>query len=324
MNNFIRKYAVSVIALVVLASPSIAGSLNNGIGLPLNGADNEISRVNLKDYGEVTNAIGNTGGGAQTIDLELGNVVSATQTVSATTYTFTNPTASDEGSSFTLFLTNGASNSGTIWPGSVTWVTDDGSTPTLQTSGVDILSFITIDGGTNWYGYGPAGGVRSMWLPAIDWTPTVTAGANALASTETTAGRPDVKHIGFVDGADDFAQLAVVFPDAWDAGTITFKAYWTHAGGSTFTIDLGLQCVALANDDTMDTAYGTAVLVQDTGGTAEDVYVTPESAAITCAGSPVDGELVEFQVYRDISADDLDVDLDLIGIRLFYTVSNNT
>ncbi len=286
--------------------------------------DNILQRANLLDYGEITNAIGDTGGGAQDIDLELGNVVTATQTVAQTTYTFSNPTASDEGFSFTLIIKNGASNGGTVFPGSVTFVTDGGVTPTLQTSGTDILSFITTDGGTIWYGYGPVTGTRSLWIPALEWTPTVTDGATALASTETTATRPDIKHLGFAAAADDFAQAAVAFPTAWDNGTVTFKAYWAHAGGSTFTIDLGLQCVTVTDGETMDVAYGTAVIVEDTGGTGEDLYITPESAAITCGGTPADGELTEFQIYRDVSGDDLDVDLDLIGVKILYTVDANT
>jgi len=50
-----------------------------------------------------------------------------------------------------LILTNGASNSGTVWPGAVDW--KDGTEPTLTSSGVDILTFITVDAGTIWYGF---------------------------------------------------------------------------------------------------------------------------------------------------------------------------
>ena len=113
------------------------------------GADNEISRVNLKDYGEVTNAIGSTGGGTQDIDLTLGNNVVATVDTSANTFTFSNPTASDELCGFTLFLTNGGSQT-VNWPASVDWA--GGTAPTLTTAGLDILVFITTDGGTIWHG----------------------------------------------------------------------------------------------------------------------------------------------------------------------------
>jgi len=111
--------------------------------------DNTVARLNLKDYGEVTNAIGSTGGGTQDIDLTLGNNVVATVDTSANTFTFSNPTASDELCGFTLFLTNGGSQT-VNWPASVDWA--GGTAPTLTTSGLDILVFITTDGGTIWHG----------------------------------------------------------------------------------------------------------------------------------------------------------------------------
>ena len=111
--------------------------------------DVTVQKINLRDYGEVTNALG-SGGGARTIDLTLGNVITATISTSTVTWTFSNPTASDEGCSFTLVLTNGGSQT-VNWPASVDWA--GGTAPTLTTSGVDILEFFTVDGGTTWYGF---------------------------------------------------------------------------------------------------------------------------------------------------------------------------
>ena len=120
------------------------------LGGELDGQDNTVSKVNLKDYGEVTNAIGSTGGGTQDIDLTLGNSISATVDTSANTFTFSNPTASDEQCGFVLYLTNGGSQT-VNWPASVDFA--GGTAPTLTTSGVDILCFTSIDGGTRWYGF---------------------------------------------------------------------------------------------------------------------------------------------------------------------------
>lgn len=115
-----------------------------------NFADNILQRALLKDYGEVTNAIGSIGGGTQDIDLTLGNVVTATVDTSTTTFTFSNPTASDEECSFKLYLTNGGSQT-VNWPASVDW--EGGTAPTLTASGVDILIFTTVTGGTTWFGF---------------------------------------------------------------------------------------------------------------------------------------------------------------------------
>jgi hypothetical protein len=125
----------------------LAGALT--LGGAVAGADNQLGRVNLIDYGEVTNAIGGTGGGTQDIDLTLGNSVSATVDTSTNTFTFSNPTASDELCGFTLTLVNGGSQT-VAWPGSVDWA--GGTAPTLTTSGTDILVFFTINGGTLWHG----------------------------------------------------------------------------------------------------------------------------------------------------------------------------
>ena len=113
------------------------------------GGDTTVSAVNLKDFGIVNNAIGGTGGGTQDIDLTLGNSVSATVDTSTNTFTFSNPTASDELCVFSLVLVNGGSQT-VNWPSSVDW--EGGTAPTLTTSGTDILVFATIDAGTIWHG----------------------------------------------------------------------------------------------------------------------------------------------------------------------------
>lgn len=95
------------------------------------------------------NVIGGTGGGTQDIDLNLGRSVSATVDTSANTFTFSNPYPTGQEDGFTLYLTNGGSRT-VNWPGSVDWA--GGSAPTLTTSGVDVLVFTTIDGGTIWNG----------------------------------------------------------------------------------------------------------------------------------------------------------------------------
>lgn len=142
--------------LTLSTGAPISGGISNVVedttpqlGGALDGQDNQVSKVNLKDYGEVTNAIGSVGGGTQDIDLTAGNSVSATVDTSTTTFTFSNPTASDEGCGFTLVLTNGGSQT-VNWPSSVDWA--GGTAPTLTASGVDILTFWTIDGGTTWHG----------------------------------------------------------------------------------------------------------------------------------------------------------------------------
>jgi len=98
-------------------------------------------------YGTTHNVLG-SGSGTRTIDLSLGNYVSAT-VAGVTTWVFSNPIASPAAIGFVLELTNGGSAALT-WPSAVKW--PGGTAPSLTAAGVDVLTFITDDGGTNWRG----------------------------------------------------------------------------------------------------------------------------------------------------------------------------
>ena len=122
---------------------------SNGSG-DITASDKQLIRVKLKDYSETINAIGAIGGGTQDIDLENGNFITATVDTSETTFTFSNPPATGSGGGFALVLTNGGSQT-VNWPASVDWSL--GTAPSLTASGVDVLGFITSDGGTTWLGF---------------------------------------------------------------------------------------------------------------------------------------------------------------------------
>jgi len=113
----------------------------------LSAADNLINRPVLEDYAIEGVAIGNTGA-TRTIDLEDGNFFSATLD-QACTFTFSNPAASGDFCGFTLALTNGGAFVIT-YPASVDFV--GGVAPTLTASGLDLLVFLTYDGGTTYLG----------------------------------------------------------------------------------------------------------------------------------------------------------------------------
>jgi hypothetical protein len=116
----------------------------------INCVDYIVQRPRFTDYAETVNAIGGTGGGTQDIDVVSGNVVTATVDTSTNTFTFSNPSATGKACSFTLLLTNGGSQT-VNWPSSVDWA--GGTAPSLTSSGVDVLTFTTVDAGTIWYGF---------------------------------------------------------------------------------------------------------------------------------------------------------------------------
>ena len=126
------------------AAIAIDSSADMLLGGYLNFQDEQAIRPMLKDYSETKVAMA-----ANAVDLSLGNVQTYTLSGSQT-LTFTNPIATGNSSSFTLIVTNGGSATLT-WPTSVDWAA--ATAPTLTSSGVDVITFTTIDGGTIWYGF---------------------------------------------------------------------------------------------------------------------------------------------------------------------------
>ncbi len=113
-------------------------------------ADFELKRALLIDYAEGYTTL--TPAASVTLDMELGNFFDLTLD-QTTTLVFDNPPASGRAGSFTLIVRQDGTGSRLItWPASVDW--EAGTAPTLSTPAnqIDMLSFITLDGGTIWFG----------------------------------------------------------------------------------------------------------------------------------------------------------------------------
>ena len=135
-----RESALTTTTATAAAALPKAGGVVTGL---VNMSDQIVQRPVLKDYAETKVAMA-----AHAVDLELGNVFTYTLS-GGQTLTFTNPAASGTACSFTLIITNGGSATLT-WPTSIDWAA--ATAPTLTASGVDVLTFTSIDGGTIWYG----------------------------------------------------------------------------------------------------------------------------------------------------------------------------
>ncbi len=169
------------------------------------------------------------------------------------------------------------------------------------------------------------GGQHSIWIPAEAISPRSNAGCAQLATTAAaTVGRPDIRSLAFDKDSDEHAQFTIAMPKMWNEGTINAQFYWTSASSNLGqTCAWGFQGVSLSDDDLINTAFGTAVVTTDVqSGTAKDVHVSDVSSSITIAGSPAAGDLTCFQVFRDTSADNLNEDALLLGIKIFYTIDS--
>jgi len=165
-------------------------------------------------------------------------------------------------------------------------------------------------------------GKKTMWVPAAAMYPSTTNPCSDLTQVETTALRPDLKVLDFDDGADEFAQFTVSFPKSWNEGTITFQPFWTVSATGTNTVAWELAGISVANDASINTAFGTQVgpAALAHSGTSNDQMVSVESGAVTITGAAVD-TITYFQINRNTAADNHASDARLIGIKIFYTTN---
>jgi hypothetical protein len=164
-------------------------------------------------------------------------------------------------------------------------------------------------------------------INAAAMAPSSSGGCAALATVASAANQPDIVSLDFDATTQEYAQFAIPMPESWDEGTITFAPVWSHAATTTnFGVVWDLQAVAISNDDGIAVAYGTAQTSTDTGGTTNDVYIGPESSAITVGGTPAAGDVVYFRISRVTGngSDTMAVDARLHGIRLYLTTAAAT
>lgn len=107
-----------------------------------------LGTLQINAYNEDQDTVGNSG--TITLDVSAATIFSTGNLNAQTlTFAFSNPGSSGRGSSFTLIMNNAAGATSITWPATVDW--PGGNEPTWS-SGIDIVSFFTVNGGTTWYG----------------------------------------------------------------------------------------------------------------------------------------------------------------------------
>ncbi len=165
-------------------------------------------------------------------------------------------------------------------------------------------------------------GRHAIWIPATAMIPRTTNGAS-IGTVETTTNKVMVKTLDHDASTVEYAQFAVRMPKSWNEGTVSAVFEWSHPSTSVnYKVSWGIQAVAISDGEALEAAFGTAIYANDTGGTTDYAYASPETAAITVAGTPAAEDLVIFQVFRkadDATNDTLAVDARLHGVTLYIT-----
>ena len=163
------------------------------------------------------------------------------------------------------------------------------------------------------------GSYREVYINAGAMIPRTTSGA-ASGTAELATNDIMVDSMDFDTAAEEGVGFWVTLPSEWDASTVKLKAHWTAASGSG-TVKWDFAARAYADSDAIDQALGTEQGSTDTLITANDMHISPATAALTIGGTAVAGEPIYFQVARDIATDTLGVDAQLIGVVLQYNES---
>lgn len=166
------------------------------------------------------------------------------------------------------------------------------------------------------------GKVYLGYWPAAAMKPTTTAGAAALAWDESTTHDVMVGYLAFDSAAVEYAQFSFKAPTGLDESAgFTARFEWMEAPSATsHDCVWQIQMQAQGDGDTVDSAWGTAVTVTDTGAVGTR-HTSPETGVITAAGTWVEGDTIIVRVSRlaTSGSDTMNVDAELIGVTLYAT-----
>ena len=212
-------------------------------------------------------------------------------------------------------------------------VIEDEGTPVAQRANLNFIGAgvtvtdndpdtdVTIPGGASVIG------TQQFGIGSHGIYPGISNPANAIQQREQGTFNQQVKYIAFPDGVDTLAYLDWFTPQNWDAGTVNLKLYWTTQLPSVVaeTIEIEASAVARGDSDAIGAVdFGTPVSLTDTLLALDDTHLTAQSGALTIAGTPAKFDWIQFKFLRDISADNLQGEVQLLGLVLQYTIDSAT
>ena len=295
------------------------------------GATSSTGNVGLEMDGNLTY---NPSSGTLTATAFAGNLTgNVTGNASGTAATVTSGTQANI-TTLANLTTSGALNAGSITSG---FGTIDVGSSTITTTGTVTTGNIELGHANENTLSGSGGvvslqgvpiktaGVENIWVPATAMTPRDNAGCASITTVAAgTNGRPDFHVLDFDKDTDEHAQFSIAMPKSWDGGNINAYFYWIGIAATT-GVAWATQVLALNDNEEINAAYGTAVVTQDDSqGDATELLISAKSGDIACSGA--DGDLLYFQVFRDIDDgnDDMNGDARLVGILFEYTTNAAT
>lgn len=192
------------------------------------------------------------------------------------------------------------------------------ATPAEVITGTDTVRAVTAEGV-----HGKVVGVQDLFIPASAMWPTITNGCATLAQSEIATSLFNIQTLDFDQTTEEHAQFQLVLPRKWNNLTITFVPYWTASSGTPGqTVRWQMNGASYANDDSLTTATGSSIAVDDTLLATNDLHIGAESSPMTLSNTPGSMDLLMLQVHRGVASDDLAADAKLLGVSLRITTTS--
>jgi hypothetical protein len=168
---------------------------------------------------------------------------------------------------------------------------------------------------------GGGSGYKTIYIPASQMTPRSDSGATP-GSYESSTYKVHFETLDFDPDVAQYAQFNLIMPEDWDLGTIKAKFLWTADTGSG-VVYWALQAQSLSDDEAIDAAWGTVQVINDTLLSLLDNHLSPATPAITVSPTPVSGDNICFQVYRDATngSDNFSGNARLISVFIQYNAT---
>jgi hypothetical protein len=167
-------------------------------------------------------------------------------------------------------------------------------------------------------GGGGGGGSNSYDVWAADIIPAITNGPSSNTS-ETSTNKVGYDTVDFDQTTEESATVLIRTPTGWTGTTFTASVTWTADSGSGGVV-WGISGRFLANDDAIDSAFGSEVTSTDTLLAASDLHESPTTSAITAGGTAAASRILVLKIARKTGngSDTLNADARFIGLRIYW------
>lgn len=169
-------------------------------------------------------------------------------------------------------------------------------------------------------------GKMAIPIPASALIPRSSNGSAVLATSAGASNQPDVPYLAFDGAAKEYAGFLVRMPKSWNEGTVTAAFSWRRASGTgAANVVWGMRALAISDNESPAANFGSDATVTDAASTTTANFnLSGETGACTIAGTPAEGDLVFFEVFRDgaSGSDTLNsIDAWLSSVTLFITTT---